>query len=303
MIRFPWPGRDERAALQFDDLASALDAGLTPEQLGAHPSLDDHAIHDLLHRRDVAVDSTEARILTAAWQSGRIAAALRTRAERRRQRAANLRVILAGLRYPLLMLVVAMASALITWLLTRAWWLPAGVAAVLVLLFVAARSVGTALRSGHGLAARLPFLGALVRQRAELPYLEVLHGLYASGLPLLAAHPQAVAAVSNERLRTELQAADAVLQGNRPLVEALRSAPMLSTETRDLVANGERAGSLEEALDRALRRRSEVVARDTATAARWGGGIAYSVVTLLMAWLCVATLNAVYSKIYGALNR
>ncbi|MBK8101249.1 MAG: type II secretion system F family protein [Planctomycetes bacterium] len=299
MTRIPSPAREERAALQLDDLASALDAGLTPEQIGAHAALGDHAIVDLLHRRGVAIDTTETRILTAAWQSGRIAPALKARAERRRQRAANLRVVFAGLRYPLLLLIVSLFSATLTWFLTKAWWLPVSVAAVLVVGALALRSIHAALSSGDSLAARLPVLGSLARQRAELPYLEMLHGLYASGVPLLAAHPQAVAAVAHPGLRAELQSADACLQSNRPLVEALRAAPLLSTETKDLVATGERTGNLEEALERALRRRSDVVARDAATAARWGGAIAYGLVAIFVAWLCLSILSETVGKAYG----
>ena len=50
---------DEHAALVFDDLASALDAGLPLESLGGDPALGDQVLIDLARRRGVTLRSTE----------------------------------------------------------------------------------------------------------------------------------------------------------------------------------------------------------------------------------------------------
>ncbi|MFY9342944.1 MAG: hypothetical protein WAT39_10675, partial [Planctomycetota bacterium] len=54
---------DERAALQFEDLASALDAGLPLASLGADPGAGERALHGALQRRGVRLTPTEDAVL------------------------------------------------------------------------------------------------------------------------------------------------------------------------------------------------------------------------------------------------
>src|SRR5688572_13379066 len=66
------PRPHERAALAFEDLASALDAGLTPQDLGAPPGADGTTILEaLLRDRAVQPTTSEVEILAAAWEAGR----------------------------------------------------------------------------------------------------------------------------------------------------------------------------------------------------------------------------------------
>jgi type II secretory pathway component PulF len=299
MVRFPFPGRDERAALLLDDLASALDAGLPPDQIGAQTALGDHAFADLLQRRGVALSTTEQRILAAAWQSGRMAPTLRLRAERRRQRAADTRVLIGGLRYPITLLIVGLLATLFTYSVVGSIWLPIGVAAVGLSMGFALRSLLRTLHTGDGVLGRVPFVSTLARERGELPYLEVLYGLYAAGVPLLTAHPQAVATCEHSSLRADLQDVDQTLQAHRPLAEALQRPGSLSPETTTLLSTGEKTGNLEEALHRALLRRGEVVARKDASLARWVGVSAY----VLAAAVAVYLIFTIHQETYGKLLR
>src|SRR5207245_873420 len=97
------PRLDDRAALQFEDLASAMDAGLSPTQIGGQAGEGDLVLHGILRRRGVRLDSVETAVLTAGWRSGRAGETLRNRARARRDRAELTRRVQTGLRYPLLL--------------------------------------------------------------------------------------------------------------------------------------------------------------------------------------------------------
>ena len=142
-------------------------------------------------------------------------------------------------------------------------------------------------------------LGRIASALGELPYLETLHALYAAGVPLAQAHTAAVAAVPLVSLQRRLQVADRVLQSGRSLTESLAQALALHTETRSLLATGEHAGQLEDALQRSLVRRRDVAARDIATNARRLGSAAY----LLAVIFVIAIVFTFYLKLYGNLGR
>ena len=97
----PWA--NERAALVFEDIASALDAGLPLTALGGDAAAGERTLHDALEKRGVQLTGTEDTVLTFAWRAGRASAALRARARARTQRATNQRTLWSGLRYPLLL--------------------------------------------------------------------------------------------------------------------------------------------------------------------------------------------------------
>lgn len=290
---------DERAAMQFDDLASAFDAGLPVASLGGDAAAGDRVVHGILARRGVQLRPTEDAVLTAAWRVGRISASLRQRAELRRERAAAARTVWQGLRYPLLLLVFLCIASCFVGAVLGSYFLPAlalgSVAALTVFAVVAIRG----LRSGSEAWRRVPVLGRFAQDFGELPYLETLHAMYASGVPLLEAHRAAVATVSVESVAARLRIATGVVAAGRPLAEALQESLALHAESRTLLSNGERAGQLEEAARRALQRRRETVTRTAADLARWVGVGSYSVAVVLavvyIAWIYATTIGKALS--------
>ena len=290
---------DERAALHFDDLASALDAGLPIHHLGGDAKAGDRVLHDILKERGVVLSTTEDAVLLAGWRAGRAGAALRSRSVGRRNRAEFMRTIWAGVRYPLLLFALVFLASFATASIVGHYWFAVAVAALAaaaVTLVVLARR---GLRSGSERWARVPVLGRIASGLGELPYLETLHALYAAGVPLAQAHPAAVAAVPFASLQRRLQVADRVLQGGRSLTESLAQALALNLETRSLLATGEHAGQLEDALQRSLVRRRDVAARDIGTTARMLGNAAY----LLAIVFVVSIVFTFYFKLYGNLGR
>lgn len=291
-----WIGAHETAALQFEDVASALEAGLPLHAIGGDPAAGDRVLHHLLARRRVSLTPTEATVLEHAWRAGTASAALRTRAIARRQRAEFVRTLRAGLRYPLLLLTMVTA---LSFLLAPSWG--PRIVATLVLAAVAALAwlVRSSLRGGAPWAAELPWLGPTLREVGELPFLETLHALYGAGVPLLQAHAAAVGTTALPAVHDRLAVADRILQEGRPLHEALQTAVALHAETRQLLSTGERAGQLEDALQRALTRRREVVQHRVELQSRWIGHAIYALAVLAVVWFLVDF----YSGYFRALTR
>jgi type II secretory pathway component PulF len=291
-------GAHEAAALQFDDLASALEAGLPIAALGGDAAAGDRVVHGILRQRQVRLTPTEDTVLVHAWRAGTAAAALRSRAEQRRQRAEFLRTLWSGLRYPLLLLGMVLLLATISTGTMGNGFLFA-VLAVLAALGAGGWLVFRGVQRGADWVDRLPWIGPTLRDAGELPYLETLHALYGAGVPLLAAHEAALASVAVVSVRVRLTGADRVLREGRPLAEALLATGALHPETRQLLASAEPAGQLEDALRRALQRRRDVVARSTAAAARRLGMLLYGGAALAVLLFVVNF----YSSYFAQLSR
>ncbi len=289
---------DERAALQFEDLASALDAGLPLATLGGDPAAGDQVVHGILQRRRVRLDATESAVLQAAWRAGRAVAALRSRAQQRRDRAQFRRELLTGLRYPLAVLAMLQVTSILTIAVVGPWF-AIGVALGIAAAALAAWRVANGLRAGDERWLRLPVVGPIARDLGELPYLETLAALYGAGIPLATAHRTAVATVPFAGVRARLQIADAAVQSGRKLAEGLHEALALHQETRALLATGEQAGQLEDALARALVRRRSVAVRAAGSAARLFGAIVYGATMVTIAWIVVSF----WTNFYGAVLR
>ena len=288
-------GAHEAAALQFDDLASALEAGLPIAALGGDAAAGDRVVHGILRQRHVRLTPTEDTVLVHAWRAGTAAAALRTRAEQRRQRAEFVRTVWSGLRYPLLLLGMVLLLATISTATMGPRFLQV-VLAVVTALAGGVWLVRRGVRNGDAWVDRLPWLGAMVRDAGELPYLETRHALYGAGVPLVAAHEAAVASVAVVSLRVRLAVADRVLREGRPLAEALLTAGALHPETRQLLTTAEPAGQLEDALRRALQRRRDVVARTTATSARRLGVVMYAAAAAAVAIFLVNFYSGYFAQ-------
>ena len=292
------PRADENAALVFDDVASALDAGLPIASLGGDPGHGDDVLAELVTRRGVKLSATERLVLEAGWRSGQGSAALRHRAGHRRRRAEFGRTLWSGLRYPLLLLLALPVTAmLVSYVIGPEIAIAIGAvyaALVLVLLWLA-RKLGR----GDAVLDRLPWIGGLLVDLRELPYLETLHALYAAGVPIVEAHRRAVDAVRMQGLRERLEIAHSKLQGGRPLREALHETVSLEPETRTLLANGEQAGQLEDALLRAVERRQHVATRKFEVAARRVGQLAYVIAIIGV----VVVVYNFYSSYFALLRR
>ncbi|MCK5944729.1 MAG: type II secretion system F family protein [Planctomycetes bacterium] len=292
---------DERAALVFDDLASALDAGLPLETIGGNPQLGDHVLMDLCWQRGVKLRPAEKLSLEAGWKSGSGSAALRKRAAARRRRAEFTRTVQSALAYPALLFVLLPLCALATMSIVgpAVAIVIAGVYLVLcVLLVVLMRKLGR----GDSALERYPVVGGVVLEMREMPYLETLNALYAAGVPIVDAHRTAVATVRMQGLREQLGVAQRLLEQGRPLREALETSASLSKETRALIATGEQAGQLEDSLDRALTRRTEVAERKLRAAARLIGAVAYGLAVIGVASIVVLFYLNYYAPIFSMMR-
>ena len=155
-------------------------------------------------------------------------------------------------------------------------------------------------RLGRGDSALvgLPVIGGVVREMQELPYLESMHGLYGAGVTIVDAHRAATPTVKMQALRQQLLVAQALLEQGRPLHDALHTAAALSQETRALLKNGEAAGELEDALQRALVRRAQMAERRLESAARWLSAAAYGTAVIGVATIVVLFYTNYYAPIF-----
>lgn len=293
----PSPRADDQAALVFDELASAFDAGLPLTSLGADPSLEEQTLLGLCEARGVTATPTERIVFEAAWRGGSAPQCLRQRAVARRRRADFAREVWRQLSYPLLLgallpLAAACTASLIGWGfaigLVSAY---AVVATMLVMLRIGSRR-------GHPLAERLLRLGGLRRDLQTLPYLEALAALYSAGVPIVTAHRDAVATVPDGDLRRRLERVQRELDQGQPLREAIAIADALDPETRTLLANGDVAGDLEPALGRAAQRRADVAVRRLGLLARIIGRTTYILAAVGVVWI----VFRFYSGYLGALR-
>lgn len=297
----PSARKDEQAALVFDDLASALDAGLPLESLGGNPALGDHVLLDLCWQRGIELAPAEKIALETAWRSGTAGKSLRTRSTSRRQRAEFTRELWRGLRYPLLLLVMlAVASVACSGIMGIGFAVVLGCvyAVIAVLVFVVVRGV----YAGSPWVERVPLFGSLMVDLRELPYLDTLHTLYGAGVTIVDAHADAVRAVRDHGLRRRLAATQDLLGKGEQLGHSLRASGALTSETRGLLDVGERAGQLEDSLQRALVRRREIAHRKLSAAARTVGHVAYGVAVVgivLIVYFFYSALLGTYSRAMG----
>jgi len=279
------PGaKHHKAALALDDLASALDAGLPIESLGGNVDLEDHVLLDLAWQRGITLTASEKIVLEAAWKSGNAGKALRGRAADRRRQAEFYEEIWAGLRYPVILLCMLPVVAVATYAVIGpdfaiALAIAYGILAIVYLIM--ARKLGR----GDANLERFPIIGSLLEDVRELPYLESLHAQYGAGVPIVEAHGAAIRSVKMRALRERLGQTQQYLSEGIELREALHRSGALCQETRSLLATGEQAGQLEDALERALTRRREVAGRKMATAARRIGQIAYALAVVAIVYV------------------
>ena len=293
---------DEQAAIVFADVASSLDAALPIESLGGDPHAGDEVLFGLCEGRGVRLRPAEQLALRAGWQSGRPSLVLRQRAAARERRAKFSRTVQAALAYPMVLLLLLLLASLATMAITGPL-----LVAVLVVGYAVAGSCAYAalrtLRRGDAAAHHLPIAGPVVTELQELPYLEALHALYGAGVPIVEAHRAAFPTVHMQRLRSQLAQTQALLEDGKALREALETSGALCRESRTMLANGEVSGSLEEALERALDRRTEQAGRRLDAAARKLRALVYSIVVAGIVTVLALFYTNYYAPVFSMLRR
>lgn len=288
------PNHHARTADRMLDLASAIDAGLPASTFGGDPGDGDDMVARALERAGVRLFAGEAVALRAAWKAGRAPTGLRQLAARRQQRAEFVRAVRSQLLYPLVLAALAFVVSIIAARVgsPRLPWIVGGAIAVLAL---ASSWVVRTAKSGSERALKLPMVGTLVADFGELSYLETLHACYASGIPLLAANKEAVAACSVVAVRQKLYLADQLAQRGRSLSESLAQMRALDPETLTMLALGEKSGTLEDSLQRAITRRRDTAQR-RASALGKGVGVAVYVLGVVVAAATVFSFWSGYAQ-------
>lgn len=277
------PGQqDLREARFLESLASLLGAGLLPLVAFEQPSLSvllgGHSIADA--RRELQAgkplataierlgfDRLACARIAAAESAGRVPAALRRLAAERTRRAQALAQAVGRMLYPLFVLHFAAFAAHLPqilagtksagWLGMLTWVLPID-AILLVSLFLVRDSIrGGA--SGSFLA-RLPWIGAMLRDLALGRVFRALSDLYGSGLPLSKALALAAGGVGHP-FREALEGASRRLESGSAFTAELQRSGVVDATSLALLAPAEISGTLSEGLEQAARLREESAAR------------------------------------------
>ena len=302
------PDLDERVAVRLEDLASSLDAGLDADAIlaggdaGAWSRPVQTPVRSFvagLAESGLPLSDSERAILEAAESAGALPAALRGRAEARRQRAQLTRELIRRLSYPAVLLGFgAIVFTFVGGALGTSLLVPAVIVGLAIALVVHARR----LFSDPGRdTSWVPGLAAMARDAGVVPYLDVMEGAYGAGIPVDRAHRLATSAVPVASVKARLFLAQAAIDGGQTsFVDALGAVSALDTETLGILRSGEPAGELESALRRAAeRRRHTLGARSAALVGRVGVGI-YILVTL---WIGFQIIDFYTNRYAGLLGR
>lgn len=291
------PDRDEREALRLDDIASALNAGLPLTAILKDADVAGGLALALKRQRDVTFAPGDEAMLEAAEVAGTMPACLRLMAELRRRRASFTRHLIARLRYPVFVLLAAVCAAIASAPIRGQSYSSLGLTmgGILVGLLLIFWWVRSRVRDPNFDGGPAP-LQELLQELGEVPYLQSLLGLYGAGVKVQQAHELAANSVGVPYVRYRLRAANAGLAQNQPLTDSLAAAQALCPETQQLLATGEAAGELEDALRRSLGRRMDCLERRLG---RWALAIGSTVYVLAAAYAIYLVLTF-YAGLYGA---
>lgn len=283
------PSAHRRVAAAFEDLASRADAGLpSGDRLPGDTA--GGGLAASLARAGIATAAYEVRSIEAGEAVGRGPEVLRRLAASRHELAGVAKKLVDGLAYPSTVFVSALAvTALLMGLglpLPHGWLLTVGIVAS-----AAALAIGWLvwrLRDPTRAPDRIPVIGPLVRVAGELPYLTALSILYGAGVPLRAAHRDAVTTARGAWLRKHLDAVTPALERGEGFATSLAAHGALTPETLRLVTDGERTGGLEDALRRAIERRRLELSASLGRIARIVGVLAYMAAAGSVLWIAVS---------------
>ncbi|MFK7742851.1 MAG: type II secretion system F family protein [Planctomycetota bacterium] len=249
---------------------------------------------DLCWQRGIALDGSEKVALEVAWRSGKAGHCLRQRATARRTRSEFSRKLWSGLRYPLVLLIgIAVTAVCCSGIIGPGYAIGIGIAYALLaaLTFALVRGI----RRGHPLVERIPGVPTLMADLRELPYLDAMQMLYGAGVPIVEAHEAALRTTQAPGLRQDLRESLTALQAGNSYADALALPEALTQESRVLLANGEQAGQLEEALLRAHARRREVAQRKLILTARTVGNVVYAAAVVGVVLLAYTFYTSLYA--------
>jgi type II secretory pathway component PulF len=261
------PQSDRAAAYLLNDVASASDAGLSPDQILGGPStagLPGHAppgvtLGEGLRRKGLELAPHELIQLEAAEHAGNVVATLRGLASARERRAERIAGLRSRLAYPILLFGCGIVFSLVISRLGPGGGIPPLVAIGTILALGAGtavwltRSVQHPTRPGGG----LPLWSDVVRDWGQLPYLQAMHGLYRAGVKIVEAHGLATRASPVRAVRERLEEAGYLLSQDSPYAESMQRTGAADPDTLRMLAAGEASGDSEGALARAARRCEE----------------------------------------------
>ena len=261
------PSQNERESHLLVDIASAVDAGLTAEQILNGPATASltrssgaaETLTQGLVAQGLQLAPHEVLMLETAEQAGTVSKVLRILAQQRSQHAARSREVRRRLAYPVFLLCFAGVVGCFV-----AWALGTGLGPLLTATGILAAIVGAAALTVRQTLrdpdrGQIPVVRQLVLDVGELPYLQSLHGLYGAGVKLHEAHAQALQTTGVRSVQQRLAEAGRALARGGTLSEALHLCSALHPETRQMLASAEASGDLEAALERAVQRRETAV--------------------------------------------
>ena len=291
------PSAHRRIAAAFEDLATRADAGLPPSDRppGDAPG---EGLAAWIRRSGIATAAYEVRSIEAGEAVGRGPEVLRRLAVGRHELAGVAKKLIDGLAYPCTVFTVALAvSALLMGLglpLPRGWLLTVGIVASAVALAIG--WLVWRLRDPTRAPDRIPLLGPLVRIAGELPYLTALSILDGAGVPLRAAHRDALATARGAWLRAHLDAVTPALERGDGFATSLAAHGALTPETLRLVTEGERTGGLEDALRRAIERRRQELSASLTRLAGIVGVLAYVAAAGSVLWIALSFYGGMLTR-------
>ncbi|MCA8956203.1 MAG: type II secretion system F family protein [Planctomycetes bacterium] len=265
------PRRDDREAYLLADLCAAVEAGLTAEQILNGPSTatlpgvarSGTTLSEGLLQKGLHLAPHELLMLETSERAGSLPRTLRALSVARSRRAERFRQVCWRLAYPAFLLVMGLGFSLLLGVV-----MGRGLSHTLTAMLVLAGLVGGAywfVRS----AMRRPdargsgWIGKLMLELGELPYLQAMHGLYGAGVKIHEAHALASLTSPVESVRVQLDATATRMRDGATWSEALNGVGALHTETRQMLATAELSGDLEAALDRAVTRRQASIDQQT----------------------------------------
>lgn len=301
---FTLPHQHERIAQGFEDLAMNLDAGLDlHSSLGIPPSSDGRSMVESIAGAGPALEQLDRRVLEAAERAGDLPRALRNRAAFHHFQAEALMLCGKKLAYPALVLCLAAATLI---LISVLGYVPSA-GRVLAIAIVILALIGFAVRhylQGTGNrpewdGRRVPGLHGFLWDHGLLPYLDALHALYRSGVPIHEAHQEATKVSPVAWVRMRLARASHDLSAGLTLSDALAKQAALTRDSQALLAKGERSGSLEECLHRAAEIHRLALRRRISRATTLLGSVLYLAAVLAVVFVAASF----YSSYFASLSR
>ena len=310
-----------KRALLYEELASLLQAGIVlrsaisslAERGSARqrPMTDTwlaqvergEPLHEGMARRPDVFTALETTLFRIGERSGRLVEALRRLALRLEVSHKTWLKMIGGIAYPVTVLHVALFlptlplvlmpyglgayAVLVLVGLAVIWGMPAALA-----FFYIARRADPAFSRR---VCKLPIVGAAVHAVAVQRFTWTLGAMHGAGETSDRALEEAASAADAGWFRTRLDAATTGIRKGGELGEAVRGMDAVPRDVCEMVANGERSGSLAESMERA----STLYAERGERAARAAAAAAGAAMFILAVIVVVCAVFTVFWRVYG----